>query len=303
MHARTAPFRLRQICQPVFAVALCAGLAGFAQIGRAAAAAEPAPAEIIAALKQSADWHLGSPSGIELRDWVIAHLYDGLLRTAVATGDPKYLAAVIKFGQQAGWKPFNRTYHGDDYAVGHAWLDVYQMDPSTKERLEPMKKHLEYLVTHPVTEALDFRIKPTTPGVEKTDRWTWCDALYMSPPTLARLAAITGDAKYLQFLDREYRYTYDQLYDKQEKFFFRDTTFLDKKTPAGKKTFWSRGNGWVYGGFAMLLESLPKNHPTRDFYVSLYREMTASVIATQQADGLWATARKRRNLAATTGSC
>jgi rhamnogalacturonyl hydrolase YesR len=171
--------------------------------------------------------------------------------------------------------------------VGHAWLDVYQMDPARKERLEPMKKHLDYLIDHPVTEALDFRNKPATPGVEKTDRWTWCDALYMAPPTLARMAAITGDAKYLKFLDQEYRYTYDQLYDKQEKLFFRDTLFLDKKTPLGKKTFWSRGNGWVYGGFALLLDVLPKNHPTRDFYVKLYREMTAAVVAAQQPDGLW----------------
>ena len=272
------------------------GLAGFGSTGFAtpsrsvvemAATAEPTAAAITAALKQSADWQLANPSGIELRDWVIAPLYDGLLRTSLATGDPKYLAAVIRLGQQAGWMAFNRNYHADDYAVGHAWLDIFQMDPSRRERMEPMKQHLDYLMTHRVTEALDFRTKPKTAGVEKTDRWTWCDALYMAPPTLARMAAITGDAKYLAFLDEEYRYTYEQLYDRQEKFFFRDTTFLDKKTPTGKKTFWSRGNGWVYGGFALLLEVLPKDHPTRNFYVKLYREMTASVVAAQQPDGLW----------------
>lgn len=274
--------RFPRVLRHTLALGFCLGVAGLA-----AEAPEPAAADVIAALKRSADWQLANPSGIELRDWVIAPLYDGLVRTALVTGDAKYLAAVIRLGQQAGWMAYNRKYHADDYAVGHAWLDVYQLDPSRRERLEPMKKHLDYLMTHPVTEALDFLKKPATPGVEKTDRWTWCDALYMAPPTLARMAAITGEAKYLKFMDQEYRYTYDQLYDKTEKLFYRDTTFLDKKTPAGKKTFWSRGNGWVYGGFALLLEVLPKDHPTRDFYVNLYREMTAAVVAAQQRDGLW----------------
>jgi unsaturated rhamnogalacturonyl hydrolase len=269
---------------------LILGPLGALLIGGVTAAAElpePAAKDIVAALKKSADWQLANPSGTELRDWVIAPLYDGLVRTALTTNDPKYLAAVIRLGQQAGWMAFNRKYHADDYAVGHAWLDVYQLDPTRRERLEPMKRHLDYILAHPVTEALDFRNKPATQGVDKTDRWTWCDALYMAPPTLARMAAITGDARYLAFLDQEYRYTYDQLYDRKEKLFYRDTTFLEKKTPQGKKTFWSRGNGWVYGGFALLLEALPKDHPKRDFYVSLYREMTAAVVAAQQPDGLW----------------
>ena len=251
------------------------------------AAPDPVASDIVAALRKSADWQLANPSGTELREWVIAPLYDGLLRTALVTGDAKYLAAVIRFGQQAGWTASNRRYHADDYAVGHAWLDVYRMDPTRKERVDPMKQYLDHLVEHPVTEALDFRRAPATPGVEKTDRWTWCDALYMAPPTLARMAAITGEAKYLEFLDREYRYTYDQLYDKQEHLFFRDTTFLDTKTPTGKKTFWSRGNGWVYGGLALLLDALPTDHPTRAFYIGLYREMTEAVVRAQHADGLW----------------
>ncbi len=150
-----------------------------------------------------------------------------------------------------------------------------------------MRERLDDVIAHPITEALTFGQKPKTQGVAITDRWTWCDSLYMSPPTFARLHAATGDKKYLEFLDREYRYTYDLLWDKQEKLFFRDATFFDKKTPSGKKTFWSRGNGWVYGGLCLLLESLPKDYPTRSFYENLFKEMTRSVLATQQPDGLW----------------
>ena len=250
-------------------------------------AADLEPAPITAALKRSADWQLATPSGTELRDWIIAPLYDGLLRTALTTGDAKYLAAVIRFGTQSGWTPSNRIYHADDHAVGHAWLDIYQMDPSRKERLDPIRDRLSYVIGHPVTEKIAHGSKPKTKGVTVSDRWTWCDALYMAPPTLARLFTATGERKYLEFLDREFQFTYDHLYDPTEKLFFRDATFFDKKTPNGSKTFWSRGNGWVYGGLCLTLEHLPKDHPKRGFYETLFKQMTTALLAAQQPDGLW----------------
>lgn len=242
---------------------------------------------IAGAIKRSADWQLANPSGTEIRDWIIAPLYDGLLRTSLATGDPKYLAAVIRMGTQAGWTPSNRVYHADDHAVGHAWLDIYQMDASRKERLAPMRDRLSHVIDHPVTEQLAHGSRPKTKGVTVSDRWTWCDALYMAPPTLARLFTATGDRKYLEFLDREFQFTYDHLYDPKEKLFFRDATFFEKKTPNGGKTFWSRGNGWVYGGLCLTLEHLPKDHPRRGFYETLFKEMTGAILAVQQEDGLW----------------
>lgn len=245
------------------------------------------PAKISAALKRSADWHLSHPSGIDTRDWVIAPLYDGLMRTALTTGDASYLAAVLRFGTQSGWMPDARIYHADDHAVGHAWLDVYLLDPTQKLRLAPMQERLSHVIDHSITEALAYGKNPLTKGVKVNDRWTWCDALYMAPPTLTRLYTATGDKKYLEFLDREYRYTYDQLYDPVEHLFYRDASYFQTKTPLGKKTFWSRGNGWVYGGLALMLEHLPSDHPTRGFYENLFREMTSAILAAQQPDGLW----------------
>lgn len=242
---------------------------------------------IAVALKRSADWQLANPSGTEIRDWIIAPLYDGLLRLSTTTNDPKYLAAVVRMGTQSGWTPSNRIYHADDHAVGHAWLDVYLMDKSRGERLIPMRDRLSHVIAHPVTEKLAHGSKPNAKGVAPTDRWTWCDSLYMAPPTLARLHEATGDGRYLDFLDQEFQYTYDHLYDPEEKLFYRDATFFDKKTPNGKKVFWSRGNGWVYGGLALMLEHLPENHAKRGFYENLFKEMTTAVLAAQQPDGLW----------------
>lgn len=69
------------------------------------------------------------------------------------------------------------------------------------------------------------------------------------------------------------------LYDPTEKQFFRDAPFFDKKTPAGKKTFGSRGDGWGYGGLALMLEHLPADHPTRGFYEKLFRAKTTAILA------------------------
>lgn len=257
----------------------------------AAPAKEPPPlaaAQVRAALLRSADWQLANPRRIETTDWIIAPMYDGLLHAAFTTGEPRFAQAVLGFGNQSGWSPRWRYYHADDHAVGHAWLDIYQLDPTRKERLAPLQKAFDYVLAHPVTEALDFRIKsPKTPGIRFTDRWTWCDALYMGPPTLVRLYRATGDKKYLDFLDREFRYTYEQLYDHDEHLFWRDGTYIGKTAPNGRKQFWSRGNGWVYAGLGLLLQELPPDHPTRPFYVKLFLEMTDAVVAAQQPDGLW----------------
>jgi unsaturated rhamnogalacturonyl hydrolase len=80
---------------------------------------------------------------------------------------------------------------------------------------------------------------------------------------------------------------YEFLYDKEEDLFFRDESYFDKRTPAGNKTFWARGNGWVMAGIARLLPYLPKEDEHRDRYVDLLRKMSASVKRVQQDDGLW----------------
>jgi rhamnogalacturonyl hydrolase YesR len=84
--------------------------------------------------------------------------------------------------------------------------------------------------------------------------WWWCDALFMGPPTLAKLSGATGDKTYLQLNDRLFRETYDRLYDPTEHLYFRDASYLldtkaeGKREANGKKVFWSRGNGWVVAG-------------------------------------------------------
>jgi len=256
-------------------------------VGPISIAQELTPDEVIATLRRSADWQIRNRREQNLNGWIIAPFYDGLLRTAGAIGDATYLAEVLKLGNTARWAPGPRIYHADDHAVGHAWLDVFLIDRSKTNRLTRTRDRLNRVMANPITEALEFGKPVVTPGVRVKDRWTWCDALYMAPPTLARLYSATGNSAYLDFLYQEYRYTCDLLYDSAEGFFYRDSSFLDDRTPNGKKVFWSRGNGWVYGGLALVLDHLPPNHPHRPFFEGLFREMTVAVMAAQQPDGLW----------------
>jgi rhamnogalacturonyl hydrolase YesR len=123
----------------------------------------------------------------------------------------------------------------------------------------------------------------TAPKIE----WWWCDALFMAPPVWARMYAVTGDKKYIAYLDEEFAKTSQLLYDPVAHLYARDATFLPKTEKNGQKMFWSRGEGWVMGGLARTLEYLPNDDPARAKYETQLKEMAAAVAKIQGPDGLW----------------
>ena len=147
--------------------------------------------------------------------------------------------------------------------------------------LAPTQERFNYILEHQSTNQLNFRIK----GSQK--RWSWCDALFMSPPAWLRLYLATGDKRYVEFMDKEWRATSDYLYDPQEHLYFRDSTYFEKREANGKKVFWSRGNGWVMAGLARVLQVMPPEHPTRPFYLEQFKQMADKIASLQQPDGLW----------------
>jgi unsaturated rhamnogalacturonyl hydrolase len=239
-------------------------------------------------IRRVADYQLSHPVEYDARHWVMAPLYDGLIDASLTTGDPRYLAAVIRAGRRIAWQPGPATYHADDHAAGHAWLRLYLMDPARDPRMvEAFRKRFDEILEKPIPENLSFLATPKTSGVARTDRWTWADALYMAPPTLGRLAQATGEQRYLKFADAEFKASYDALYDPEAHLFYRDARFIEQRTPNGEKVFWSRGNGWVYAGIPLLLNAMPADYPNRDFYLRVFRDMSPAVLDAQQSDGSW----------------
>lgn len=225
-------------------------------------------------------WQLANPKH-ELYDWTNGAFYAGVFAAYETTKSPEIMTALMAMGEKNGWKPGPRFDHADDIVINQTYLDLY--------RLKKDKKMLQ-----PTIDVVERLKKETGNEVRKNGiTWWWCDALFMAPPTLAKLAKITGDKSYLDLNDRLFQETYDRLYNKDEDLYARDASYLiasdgtGRREANGKRIFWSRGNGWVLGGLVRLLQELPSNHAKREFYLTQYKEMAAKILTLQQSDGLW----------------
>ena len=76
-----------------------------------------------------------------------------------------------------------------------------------------------------------------------SERWSWCDALFMAPPVYGQLNKLYPEKNYLDFMDREFREATDSLYDADAGLYYRDRRYIPKKEKNGEKVFWGRGNG------------------------------------------------------------
>jgi rhamnogalacturonyl hydrolase YesR len=225
-------------------------------------------------MKRVCDWQLANPVSFNAKnenDWARAAFYTGVTATYQTTGDTRYRDAATAWAESFHWKLAQRFRHADDHARGQTYLALYA------EKKDP-------IMIADIRNTFDSLILDPRPGRED---WWWCDALFMAPPVLSRLAAVTGERKYRDYLNTMFWDTYAFLYDKEEHLFYRDKNFFDKKTPRGKKTFWARGNGWVMAGTVRVLQYLPKDDPRYNDYVNLLREMAAVVKKIQSKDGLW----------------
>lgn len=230
--------------------------------------------------KLAAEWMSANPKNHHQLDWTYGAFYAGI--TALGLADPTlpYLDQVRKLGRDHKWGHLPRTYHADDHCIGQSWLELAILDnaPAYAERI---KQNYEYILSNPHKGTLDFTKR------DNQKRWSWCDALFMSPTVLVKLYGITGDTRYLEFMDQEFKATYNLLYSKEHHLFYRDSRFITERTKNDKPVFWCRGNGWVFGALPIILRDLPGDWPTRDFYTTLYTEMAAAIKNAQHVDGAW----------------
>ena len=232
--------------------------------------------DVTRALRKVADWQLARiqvhPSQFPSEDWTFAALYAGFMAVPPAVNGDAYRNAMISVGKQFDWKLGPRPEHADDQAIGQTYLELYQQ-MHVPAMLAPTQERMDALI-----QRKDDPQKPL---------WWWCDALFMAPPVLTDLSKITGEAKYLDFMDRQWWITSDLLYDPQQHLYSRDASYLDKHEANGAKVFWSRGNGWVMGGLVRVLQSMPPSYPDRARFVTQFQQMAKAVASIQGQDGLW----------------
>lgn len=224
-------------------------------------------------------------------DWTNGAYQIGIARAHKTTQNQIFLAALKNIGYWNKWNTYDRYFHADDVAVSYGYLYLEMND--TRKNYIDLKPTETFIQKH-LYESNKWR-DGTDKDPIKNILWWWCDALFMAPPMLTLYANHTGDMKHLDTMHKYYMETYNLLYDKEEHLFARDARFLwkgnadDLKEENGKKIFWSRGNGWVIGGLALILDDMPKDYKHRDFYVDLYKEMALKIKKIQHEDGLWRT--------------
>jgi rhamnogalacturonyl hydrolase YesR len=234
---------------------------------------------IIKLMKDVCDYQLENPTPHHNpkknypNGWVPASFYTGVMALFQTTGDEKYLNQALKWADQNKWKPAPRLRHADDIVCGQTYLELYIV-----------KEHPRMMI--PIKARFDSLMADPKPG--RAD-WWWCDALFMAPPTLARLAAITQENQYLNYMHEMFWDATKFLINEEYYLYYRDERFFTQKTKNGEKVFWSRGNGWVMAGIVRILQYLPADDPYRQKYINLLRNMAKSISGLQGSDGLWRT--------------
>jgi rhamnogalacturonyl hydrolase YesR len=125
------------------------------------------------------------------------------------------------------------------------------------------------------------------------NNYSWVDALFMGMGNWPRAYARTNAEAYLQKMDSLYESTRDTgcgavgMYNAGDGLWYRDCGFVGKTDTNGQPIYWSRGNGWVMGALAEVLQSLPLGNSHRLQYEQMLQTMAAALVPLQGNDGMW----------------
>ncbi|MCX6955173.1 MAG: glycoside hydrolase family 88 protein, partial [Verrucomicrobia bacterium] len=174
-----------------------------------------------------------NPSKHKPTDWTEGAMYAGMMALDQISSSPRFREAMVRMGEANQWQLGPRKYHADDHIVGQTYVELWQRSKDPK-MIAPLRERFDAILASPREFAtLDFKQK----GIG--DLWSWCDALFMAPPAWARLAAATGEKRYLDFAVANWWRTSDYLYDATEHLYYRDSTYFTKREANGAKVFWS----------------------------------------------------------------
>jgi rhamnogalacturonyl hydrolase YesR len=208
--------------------------------------------------------------------WTRAVYYEGLMKLYQVNPDKAYYDYAVQWGEKHKWglRSGVSTRNADDQACGQTYIDLYQIDPKP-ERIKIIKESMDLMMNS-----------------GRVNDWTWIDALQMGMPVFAKLAALTKNDAYYEYMYKMYMHSKmvegGGLYNAKDGLWWRDKDFVPPyKEPNGEDCYWSRGNGWVVAALVRVLEIMPKNAPHRDEYLKTYHEMIKALVPLQRPDGFW----------------
>ena len=110
-----------------------------------------------------------------LYDWTNGAFYAGVFAAYETTKSPDFGRPYTDMGEKNGWKPGPRFDHADDLAISQTYIDLY--------RLKKDRRMIQPTIDSVATLRPKTAIRSEKNGIT----WWWCDALFMAPPTLAKL--------------------------------------------------------------------------------------------------------------------
>ncbi|MGN6555329.1 MAG: glycoside hydrolase family 88/105 protein [Verrucomicrobiota bacterium] len=233
--------------------------------------------EILTVMHRVNDWQIAHPTmKPDDRNWERGTWYAGVMAAYKATDDDQFLQQALKWGRQHQWQVGTEKAGANRLFCVETWAELALV---TKDKA----------MIAPAIQWLNTPVENSPAGAKvwyKEGGARYADSLFGSA-ALAILAKATGEQKYLDELNAFFWDVHAELFDAKSGLFYRDKRFIGKTTAHGKKVFWSRGNGWVLAGTALILEYLPPSDPQRPRYVNLFKTMAAAVAQRQGADGLW----------------
>ena len=220
--------------------------------------------------------------------WTRSVFYEGLLNMYREEQRPEWLKYTLDWAEFHNWVSSEdneaKTQNADYQCVGQSYLQLYLMEPTDTKRMKHIKMRMDEMM-----------------ATERTNYWTWIDAIQMSMPVLALLGEITDDSKYHDYMYESYIYTRDfqggskkgggqPLFNSATGLWYRDYQFdppyRDLVEP-DKDCYWSRGNGWVYMALARVLQFTSESEKHRQEYIDDFIAMSRALKDCQREDGSW----------------
>lgn len=276
----------------------CATVPADAPVAQAASQSDAAfdEAAVKSVANRAANWQLANLDNLESyiryisretpnpRGWVKGTFFLGLADYADVTGQSGYYDSLGAIANREEWKLGNRLYHADDHLVGLVYFKLKEKGVQGAN-LTPTKTSFDTILADPPKTQMMHPDKEGDPGCAK--RWCWSDALFMAPATWWKASDVFGNGAYADYAHSEFKVTTDLLFDQDVGLYYRDSRFFDRRGADGEKLFWSRGNGWVYGGLVNILRIMPKDDPRRGYYLDLFRKMSDRLVKIQSPNGMW----------------
>lgn len=207
--------------------------------------------------------------------WDDAVYHSGNIRAFMITGVKEFYDYSLEYAKSHHFFVNNgaNTVNGDYYCISQTYLDLCKLNSK------------DYMLTDVFRNA-DY-------NANKRTSFDWVDLLYMSLPVFADLTQVTKDNKYIEDAYRAYLKARNILWDEEDNLWYRDARFVfgsghvDSVTPAGKKVFWSRGNGWAFAGIAKALENMDQKSEAYKAFTKDFKLMAKALKERQREDGTW----------------